>query len=289
MLSWLCGCCGSRRTSKPEPFDANSHVIPDENSLLIPPNLESTSYTDGRTFLENQKMQERLATIVRSKEGKMVNLSSHIPFNLHNQPLLPSGSDRTISRSTSGSLDTLALTRAHWSTDDLASHAHHHHHHNHNQYPHGRSSLHQHHSRHSADSRSRSSSSHRRHPHPTDRQPQPTPVLNVRLVGYHVPPVVRGRSRQRPVHRDSQDSGSGWSEVHQGEEGEGVRGRSEGVERDADPTTPKAYAPPGGGFARAGAAGEPAPDATLEPRAVPKKKLEIMLDDADDIVMSWGD
>ncbi|KAF9002255.1 hypothetical protein BDQ17DRAFT_1425919 [Cyathus striatus] len=39
--------------------------------------------------VDHQKLQERLGGIVRAKEGKMVNVSSQIPFNLHNQAIPP--------------------------------------------------------------------------------------------------------------------------------------------------------------------------------------------------------
>lgn len=38
-------------------------------------------------MVDHQKLKERLGTVVRSKEGKMVNVNAAFPFNLHNQSL----------------------------------------------------------------------------------------------------------------------------------------------------------------------------------------------------------
>jgi len=54
---------------------------------------------------DHRQFKERMGLIVRAKEGKMVNVASHIPFNLHNTVLPPSRSYGSVSRSTSGSLD----------------------------------------------------------------------------------------------------------------------------------------------------------------------------------------
>ncbi|KAH6908197.1 hypothetical protein BKA70DRAFT_292806 [Coprinopsis sp. MPI-PUGE-AT-0042] len=133
-LRALVCCCGSRKGARdsPEPqiyIDSDEHVIPTEESPLIPSDLDNPSYTD-EPYL-NTKLRERLSTVVRVKRRvcevkplptfgksnhricrKMVNLGSTVPFNLHNRTLL---SDRTVSRSASGSLDV--SHRGHFSSE----------------------------------------------------------------------------------------------------------------------------------------------------------------------------
>ncbi|KAK7038124.1 hypothetical protein R3P38DRAFT_537802 [Favolaschia claudopus] len=91
-LSLFC-CCSHHRL--PRDDDAL-----DETSHLIPANLESSAppvvFTD-----HHQEIQDRLVTIVRAKERKMVNVNSQIPFNLHNRTIIPN-----LSLSRSGSLST---------------------------------------------------------------------------------------------------------------------------------------------------------------------------------------
>jgi len=55
-------------------------------------------------------MNERLGTIVRAKEGKMVNVNAQLPFNLHNRSLDPSA---TRSRSVSAHHQPAASTSQH--------------------------------------------------------------------------------------------------------------------------------------------------------------------------------
>ncbi|KAJ6618901.1 hypothetical protein B0H10DRAFT_2028449 [Mycena sp. CBHHK59/15] len=82
-------CCGQQGVhSDDDPVD--------ETSRLIPANLESISPTV--VFTDHQRLQERLVTIVRAKERKMVNVNSQIPFNLHNR-VIPS--NPSLSRSVS--------------------------------------------------------------------------------------------------------------------------------------------------------------------------------------------
>ncbi|KAJ7461560.1 hypothetical protein FB451DRAFT_1268574 [Mycena latifolia] len=70
----------------------------DERSHLIPSNIESTPTV---VFTDHQRIQERLVTIVRAKERKMVNVNSQIPFNLHNRVITPNPSlSRSVSLST---------------------------------------------------------------------------------------------------------------------------------------------------------------------------------------------
>ncbi|KAF7311299.1 hypothetical protein MKEN_01031600 [Mycena kentingensis (nom. inval.)] len=78
LLHLLC-CCSSR--ASPERDDD----AVDERSRLIPSDLDATS---GPTvgYTDHERMQERLVTIVRAKERKMVSVVAHVPFNLHNRP-----------------------------------------------------------------------------------------------------------------------------------------------------------------------------------------------------------
>lgn len=145
--------------------------------------------------MDQQRIQERLGTIVRAKEGyvahscltrhptkysvtrKMVNVGSKIPFNLHNQTLPPEV-NHTISRSASGSLDPY-----NYPTEDYDQPTHHQHTYPTNSYP--RFSI----------SRSpgpygdvlRSSRS-------GSRERETKPILNIRLVGFV---DRRGRARDR--------------------------------------------------------------------------------------------
>ncbi|CAL1706076.1 unnamed protein product [Somion occarium] len=58
---------------------------PDERTHLIRPTEDVLSTTGP--IVDHQKLRERLGTIVRSKEGKMVNVNAMLPFNLHNRAL----------------------------------------------------------------------------------------------------------------------------------------------------------------------------------------------------------
>ncbi|KAJ7080332.1 hypothetical protein B0H15DRAFT_953532 [Mycena belliarum] len=72
--------------------------VVDETSHLIPSDLDSPPTV---VFTDHQRIQERLVTIVRAKERKMVNVNSQIPFNLHNRVLTPNTSlSRSVSLST---------------------------------------------------------------------------------------------------------------------------------------------------------------------------------------------
>ncbi|KAI0743657.1 hypothetical protein C8Q80DRAFT_1182684 [Daedaleopsis nitida] len=76
VIHYVFGCC-LRGRSPP----ANG---PDESTPFIQPTDEvppPRNYT-----VDHQKMKERLGHIVRSKEGKMVNVNQPLPFNLHNRP-----------------------------------------------------------------------------------------------------------------------------------------------------------------------------------------------------------
>ncbi|KAJ7311574.1 hypothetical protein DFH08DRAFT_453960 [Mycena albidolilacea] len=84
-------CCCNRAARDEDSVDETSH--------LIPSNLDSTP--PRVVFTDHQKIQERLVTIVRAKERKMVNVNSQIPFNLHNRVITPHPSlSRSVSLST---------------------------------------------------------------------------------------------------------------------------------------------------------------------------------------------
>jgi len=93
LFSQLC-CCFQR-----EPLIDIRVEPPDEQSHLIPATSESTSATmDEGLVIDHRKLKERMSSIVRSKEGKMVNVNARLPFNLHNKKL-----SATIDASSSGS------------------------------------------------------------------------------------------------------------------------------------------------------------------------------------------
>ncbi|KAF7295568.1 hypothetical protein MIND_01096800 [Mycena indigotica] len=87
-------CCGHDGDSA----KADDQI--DEHSRLIPSNIDATP-SPSVEYTDHQRMQERLVTIVRAKERKMVNLTSQIPFNLHNRIITPKSSlSRSVSLST---------------------------------------------------------------------------------------------------------------------------------------------------------------------------------------------
>ncbi|KAH6891587.1 hypothetical protein BKA70DRAFT_1119876 [Coprinopsis sp. MPI-PUGE-AT-0042] len=221
-LRALVCCCGSRKGARdsPEPqiyIDSEEHVIPTEESPLIPSDLDNPSYTD-EPYL-NTKLRERLSTVVRSKEGKMVNLGSTVPFNLHNRTLL---SDRTVSRSASGSLDV--SHRGHFSSEQYlddtgggrrygqatAMYS--------PRYMESRSPSPSHDEESSRSSRFE----------PVAEQPKPTAPLGVKLVNYTGPTTSRGRARERPGHV-TQGSKSPPSRQMSGETNEAGLGWEAGV------------------------------------------------------------
>ncbi|KAF8967538.1 hypothetical protein BDZ97DRAFT_1803853 [Flammula alnicola] len=154
----------------------------DENSRLIPQTVEPPAIYPNVVLVDHQKLQERLGLIVRAKEGKMVNVASQIPFNLHNQVIPVENSKHSNSRSVSASED-----KQYGQRQPYPSYGN----------PYG----------HAPPSRSRSRSlgpqvgpSHgTRSQSPTSVQPKPTPILNLRLVGY-MDTRARGRTRDRGSH-----------------------------------------------------------------------------------------
>ncbi|OCH89056.1 hypothetical protein OBBRIDRAFT_836112 [Obba rivulosa] len=74
-----------------------SREEPNEHTQLLPP---SEGLLPTRSYVaDSQKMKERMGTIVRAKEGKMVNVNAPLPFNIHNKPhhRIDGRSDRSLS------------------------------------------------------------------------------------------------------------------------------------------------------------------------------------------------
>jgi len=141
------------------------------------------------SLLNQRRLDERLGGIIRSKEGKMVNVSSHLPFNLHNRAL----PEESFPNSRSGSRsiyhvqakehnqDTTTSRGRQWSS--------------HEQYPIGEPPT----SAFEQRPYSRSPSRNSTHRGTLRRQP----ILNCKLVGYESP--SRGRS-MRPDAASLPDS-----------------------------------------------------------------------------------
>ncbi|KAJ7024291.1 hypothetical protein C8F04DRAFT_163689 [Mycena alexandri] len=91
-LTLFC-CCGQHHRARDDD-------IVDETSHLIPSNVDPTPPTV--VFTDYQRIQERLITIVRAKERKMVNVNSQIPFNLHNRVITKPSLSRSVSLSAGG-------------------------------------------------------------------------------------------------------------------------------------------------------------------------------------------
>ncbi|KAF9455729.1 hypothetical protein BDZ94DRAFT_1359451 [Collybia nuda] len=85
-------CCLGRRSREPDIADDRSRLIPATTEPSLE-NVYDVVVTDQRKF------KQRLGSIVRDKEGKMVNVTSHLPFNLYNRTL--AAQDPSSSRSTS--------------------------------------------------------------------------------------------------------------------------------------------------------------------------------------------
>ncbi|KAI0674889.1 hypothetical protein C8Q78DRAFT_1075237 [Trametes maxima] len=83
------GCCIRSRPQNPEEPDERTPFIQPTDE--VPPIL---TYT-----VDHDRMRERLGTIVRSKEGKMVNVNQPLPFNLHGRPP-HARTDRSLSANT---------------------------------------------------------------------------------------------------------------------------------------------------------------------------------------------
>ncbi|EPQ56861.1 hypothetical protein GLOTRDRAFT_137359 [Gloeophyllum trabeum ATCC 11539] len=90
-FSAVFACCLRAKSPDREP-DERTHLIPAAQDADVTPPRPHVAVVDP------QKMKERLGTIVRSKEGKMVNVHAQAPFNVHNRAL-PTAQSST-SRST---------------------------------------------------------------------------------------------------------------------------------------------------------------------------------------------
>ncbi|KIM38693.1 hypothetical protein M413DRAFT_240537 [Hebeloma cylindrosporum] len=172
-------CCGFWQTeSESEPvYDETSRLIPEEPATDV-----STVH-----LVDRQRLHERLSRIVRAKEGKMVNVASRIPFNIHNR-VIPQEKSQSVSRSASRSFD-----------DDYPQHYSNFHDHQRN-----RPAYHANYLYNPETSRSSSSLGPEAGPSSgtqslTFEQPRPAPILNIRLVGY-TDTSARGRTRERGPH-----------------------------------------------------------------------------------------
>ncbi|CDO75689.1 hypothetical protein BN946_scf184585.g2 [Trametes cinnabarina] len=281
------GCCIRRRLHLHNPEE------PDENTPFIPP---SDDAPPPRTYtIDHERMRERLGTIVRSKEGKMVNVNQPLPFNLHGHgraPVtLPSGSLSTNTTpprpSSSAAHDTItadsstATVMMH--TPRLPSYS-----------P----------SRDPSPSIQTSRSTSSLHPGdasylPPDADPDAgvrRPILNVRLVraggrrssgGRPRPGLTFERGRQGRSGdvraRDSSDEAEDWNNNGKGKTKSGINGThvgstvatagadSDSVPRDTFDT---------------GALGYASGDA---PNGTSALDLDIKIDDVGNIAESWGD
>ncbi|KAI0745626.1 hypothetical protein C8Q76DRAFT_704223 [Earliella scabrosa] len=89
VIHYVFGCCMRGRSPTPNGPDERTPFIQPTDEIPPPRN-----YT-----VDHQKMKERLGHIVRSKEGKMVNVNQPLPFNLHNRPAYGQ-TDRSLSANT---------------------------------------------------------------------------------------------------------------------------------------------------------------------------------------------
>ncbi|KAJ7149579.1 hypothetical protein C8R46DRAFT_1125570 [Mycena filopes] len=76
-------CCCLRPELAPED---DPTVIPTETSHLLASSALSSPGLPEATAVDHQEFHDRMGTIVRSKEGKMVNLNARVPFTLQTVP-----------------------------------------------------------------------------------------------------------------------------------------------------------------------------------------------------------
>ncbi|KAG5734872.1 Serine/threonine-protein kinase Chk1 [Termitomyces sp. T112] len=74
-------CCLGKRSKDQSLLDERSRLIPTTEGESVADNLVGRSAAFDRAVFK-----DKLGSIVRSKEGHMVNVSSPLPFNLHNKP-----------------------------------------------------------------------------------------------------------------------------------------------------------------------------------------------------------
>ncbi|KII92926.1 hypothetical protein PLICRDRAFT_172956 [Plicaturopsis crispa FD-325 SS-3] len=259
VLSQVFCCLRSRSGSSDE-------GRPDEHERLIPAVNDAPQTISDVVVVDRQNLKDRLGTIVRSKEGKMVNVNAHVPFNLHNQPTShPFGSRSMSHRSHSGSLNQSRST--------IAS--------NHS------ASIYQH------------NDQYQYHSGPPSPSPQPSmslstqsidvdegpslmrnPILNVRLVrsgsgtgaGLGTGRLTRGRGRTRG--RSARDESS-----------TGVNADMDGTEEEQEsPDAPNKLSPVYSGDEEVGTT----PTFTLSAAAESKVPV-FKIEDAGSIARSWGD
>ncbi|KAF8179232.1 hypothetical protein BJ912DRAFT_644171 [Pholiota molesta] len=171
----------------------------DETSHLIPHIIEPTDIHSNESLYDRRKLQARLGDIVRAKEGKMVNVASQIPFNLHNRvvPMEKSmSSSHSRSASESGEYDQpYHPSQTYFDVYSNRNSARKRKRHPHTGNPHFYADL-----AHSGYTWSEAGPSNTaRSRSPTTIQPRPTPILNVRLVGY-TDIKSRGRTTERGPH-----------------------------------------------------------------------------------------
>ncbi|KAI0338282.1 hypothetical protein BDW22DRAFT_1363164 [Trametopsis cervina] len=77
----FCYCCGPRAHSPGDGDDVNEHTP------FIRPQSSSEEPSTSNYAVNHQVLKDRLGTIVRAKENKMVNVSTDLPFNLANKVL----------------------------------------------------------------------------------------------------------------------------------------------------------------------------------------------------------
>ncbi|KAJ3993838.1 hypothetical protein F5050DRAFT_1714180 [Lentinula boryana] len=87
-IQFLFACCvrGRTRRNHRRIEGLDEQVIPDEESRLIPPTLEPEPVVPDTVAQEIEERKARLGTIVRAKEGNMINTSAYAPFNVLNRP-----------------------------------------------------------------------------------------------------------------------------------------------------------------------------------------------------------
>ncbi|KAF9476785.1 hypothetical protein BDN70DRAFT_881975 [Pholiota conissans] len=180
---WQSLICCYRPIQVEERLDETTHLIP---HIIEPP----VTHPNDRLY-DHQQIQARLGDIVRAKEGKMVNVASHIPFNLHNRVIpVEKSMSPSVSRSPSQSADYDEPYHPSHTYFDVYS------------------------NRNSARKRKRhpfighrdlspngswtvaGPSNIARSRSPITIEPRPTPILNVRLVGY-TDVTTRGRTTER--------------------------------------------------------------------------------------------
>ncbi|KAK2465857.1 hypothetical protein APHAL10511_001498 [Amanita phalloides] len=190
VIDYLC-CLGC-----PKHYDEEQDVE-NETTHLIPQAPDDDLFE--ASLLHQRKLDERLGSIIRSKEVKMVNVTSHLPFNLHNR-VLP---DDSLANSRSGSR-SIDLYHSRGYEDEL----------NDRLQQRRRSS----HGRYRTGSQSRPPSVHDHQrtysrpssPDSTYKTVRREPIFNLRLIGYN--PADRGRSMLSSKHSDTAQEKSPDSE-----------------------------------------------------------------------------